>query len=105
MPGAGAPKDNRKIESWLALGLTAIMLCFHFARLFHAGALWRDEAGAVQLATMPTFKEVVSSLPHEAFPLLFSVILRTYSAVTGGGDLAWRIFGFLVSISIMAALW
>lgn len=96
---------DRKVETWVALSLTAIVLCFHVARLTHAGALWRDEAGAVQLATMPTFQEVVRSLPHEAFPLLFSVILRTYATVTGGSDIAWRIFGFLVGTSIVGALW
>ena len=96
---------GRKLETWVALSLTAVILCFQVARLTHAGALWRDEAGAVQLATLPTFKDVVSSLPHEAFPLLFSVILRSYSTVTGGSDIAWRIFGFLVGISIVGALW
>jgi hypothetical protein len=81
------------------------ILWFHIERVRKAGGLWRDEAAAVQLATMPSVKEVVHYFPHEAFPLLFPAIVRTYSVVAGNADLAWRVFGLLVGTGILAGLW
>ena len=96
---------GRKLETWAAISLTAIIVCFHAARLARAAGLWRDEAAAVQLAAMPAFSDVVSHWPHEAFPLLFQTILRGYGWITGSTDTAWRIFGLLVGVSIIATLW
>src|SRR4028119_1490782 len=71
----------------------------------HAGARWRDEAGAAQLAAFPSLREVFENFPHEAFPLLFPVTLRTYMGVFGDSDLAFRLFGLAVGLAILAALW
>jgi hypothetical protein len=92
-------------EVFFALLFTGIIVCVHGVRMADAGGLWRDEAGAVQLATMPSFKDVVSNFPHEAFPLLFPATVRAYAALSGGGDAAWRFFGFLVGIGVIGALW
>src|SRR6266436_8143279 len=92
-------------EVFFALLFTGIIVCVHGVRLADAGGLWRDEAGAVQLATLPSFKDVISNFPHEAFPLLFPATVRAYAALSGGGDAAWRFFGFLVGIGVIGALW
>jgi hypothetical protein len=90
---------------WLALFLTALVVLLHLVRAIKAGGLWRDEAAAVQLATLPRFSDVVRYFPHEAFPLLFPTIVRTWAALTRDSDVGYRIFGFLVGVSNLAALW
>ncbi len=85
--------------------LTAMAVVLHVLRLQHAGPLWRDEAGAAQLASLPTLREVWTSFPHEAFPLLFPGTLRAYIGLFGDSDLAFRLFGLVVGLAILAALW
>jgi len=98
-------KRLQKLE-WLVAGLLTVLgLFLHVSRYLHAGALWRDEAAAVGLATQPTLGAVFESFPHEAFPLAFPLAVRTWVAVTGGGDTALRLFGLLVGIGILGALW
>ncbi len=74
-------------------------------RALHAGPLWRDEAGALQVAMLPTFGEIFQRFPHEAFPLLFPATIRTYVGIFGDSDFALRAFGSAVGISILGALW
>jgi hypothetical protein len=72
----------------------------------HAGGLWRDEAAAVNLALFSSFGEIWTHIEHESFPVLLTVLLRGWHAIgLGGSDLALRVFGLLVGLSILAALW
>lgn len=96
---------TQRAEQAAALLLTALAAVLHLLRLQHAGPLWRDEAGAAQLAALPTWREIYEAFPHEAFPLLFPGILRTWTALWGDSDLAFRVFGLLVGLAILAALW
>ena len=95
----------RRAEQAAALGLTLLAAVLHLLRLQYAGALWRDEAGAAQLAALPTLREVYESFPHEAFPMLFWGALRSYTGLFGDSDLAFRLFGLVVGLAILAALW
>ena len=95
----------KKLEWIVACALTALALALHLSHFLHAGALWRDEAAAVALATQPSLGAVFESFPHEAFPLVFPLAIRTWVAVTGGSDMALRAFGLLVGIGILAGLW
>ncbi|MES1241928.1 MAG: glycosyltransferase family 39 protein [Acidobacteriota bacterium] len=88
-----------------AVFLTFLAAGLHVYRFLHAGALWRDEAAAVQLATLPTLGEVFERFPHEAFPMLFPLALRVWVMVTGGSDLALRLLGLIAGLSILGALW
>jgi len=96
---------SRRAEQATALVLTALAAVLHLLRLQHAGALWRDEAGAAQLAALPSLREVYAAFPHEAFPLLFPGTLRVYTGLFGASDLAFRVFGLAVGLAILAALW
>src|SRR5262245_54004084 len=98
-------KKAAQIELPLASLLTAGIVCIHVARALNAGGLWRDDAAAVQLATMPQIKDVLHFFPHEAFPPLFPLALRSYNDLTGGSDVAWRVFGLAIGVSIIGALW
>ena len=85
--------------------LTALAAVLHLLRLQHAGALWRDEAGAAQLAALPSLREVYAAFPHEAFPLLFPGTLRVVTGLFGASDLTFRVFGLAVGLALLAALW
>jgi hypothetical protein len=91
---------------WIVAGvLTATILFLLAVRAQHAGALWRDECGAVQLARMPTFADVIANFQFEAFPLLFPAIIRTMTNLFGTSDAVFRIFGFLVGVLLLAVIW
>ena len=105
---ASAPRKPllRSLEWSAALLLTALVVVLHFVNLTHAGGLWRDEAAAVNLAFFPSFSQVWTHLEHESFPLLLTLLLRGWNAIgLGGSDLALRVFGLLVGLAILAALW
>lgn len=95
----------KRAEQALAVLITFLAAVLHLLRARHAGALWRDEAGAAQLAAFPSLGEIFANFPHEAFPLLFPVTLRTYTGIFGDSDLAFRLFGLAVGLAILAALW
>lgn len=95
----------KRAETVAAILITLAVIVLHVVRLCYAGALWRDEAGAVELAQIPTLGEIYTRFPHEAFPLVFPGTLRFYIAVAGDGDFALRLFGMLVGLAIVGALW
>lgn len=95
----------KRAETVAAVLITLTVILLHVVRLCHAGALWRDEAGAVELAQIPALSEIYARFPHEAFPLVFPCTLRLYIAVAGDGDFALRLFGMLAGLAIVGALW
>ncbi|HEX6902424.1 MAG TPA: hypothetical protein VF789_22080 [Thermoanaerobaculia bacterium] len=95
----------KRAEIQVALLITLVVIMLHAVRLHYAGALWRDEAGAVEIARLPTLGEIHARFPHEAFPLVFPCTLRSYIALAGGGDFTLRLFGMLIGIAIVGALW
>jgi hypothetical protein len=96
----------RRLEWIAALFLTALIVILHFVNWAHAGGLWRDEAAAVNLALFPSLSEIWAHIEHESFPLLLTLLLRGWNAIgLGGSDLALRVFGLLIGLAILAALW
>src|SRR5918992_464221 len=95
-----------RLEWTVALLVTALIVVLHFVNWRHAGGLWRDEAAAVNLALFPSFGEIWSHIEHESFPLLLTLLLRGWNAIGfGETDLALRVFGLLIGLAILAALW
>lgn len=95
----------QRLEVWLAVVLTGIVLCFHVGRLFKAGGLWRDEAATEHLAANFSVRYVVGNADHELFPVLVPAVLHAYGWVAGNSDVALRVFGALVGVAIIALLW
>src|SRR5689334_4952621 len=96
----------RKTEWIVALALSALAIAFHVVNLLNAGGLWRDEAAAVNLSTLPSFGEIWARLEHESFPLLLTLLLRGWTAIgLGGSDLGLRVLGLIVGMAVLAALW
>ena len=95
----------RTVEIAVAILITCAAVWLHAVRATKAGGLWRDEAGAVNLAQFSSLGEVAANLHHEAFPILFSVTVRAYSALIGGGDTELRVLGFVVGVALLGAVW
>jgi hypothetical protein len=96
----------RKAEASAGVLLTLTVVWLHYLVATSAGPLWRDEAGGVGVATLPTVGDVWANLRHDSFPILWPLALREYSALFGlMNDPAFRVLGFFVGAGVVAALW
>ena len=98
-------RASKPFETWAAIGLTAVIICLHVVRAAKGGGLWRDEAATAHLADAFSVKYVISNAQFEVFPLLLPAALHAYGWIAGASDLALRMFGMLVGIAIIGALW
>ena len=92
---------------WLMVGaITVATVSLHVRFVTHVGALWRDEANSVYLATLPNFRAMWRSLEFDSFPILFFGLVRTWSGVFGSdNDAALRALGLVIGFAVLAALW
>ncbi len=98
--------DFLKRAEWaLAVFLTAAALFLLVIRATHAGALWRDECGTVQLAMMPKVSDIMDYFDHQTFPPLLPLIVRGYIHLFGDSDVALRGFGLAAGITYVGATW
>ena len=104
-PNAGKIDIMKLAELVTAVFLSILVLFFLGVRATHAGALWRDEAATVQLAQMPALNDVAKNFQHEAFPLPFPLLIRSYTALFGASDASLRRFGFAIGVTLLAAAW
>ena len=95
-----------KAEWALCIAATVAAISLHVIYLTHAGGLWRDEAGTVQLGTLPTLHEMWRTVYRfDSFPALFPLVVRTWSGMFGGTDFALRCLGFLVALCLLGSVW
>jgi hypothetical protein len=95
----------QKIEWLIGAVITIAAVYLHWVNLRSAGALWRDEAGIARIAILPSLREIWSNLGHESCPILFPVLLRGWSFIVGSSDAALRVFGFIIGLSLLSAVW
>jgi hypothetical protein len=96
---APRPAQNPFLHFAVALTLAAIALHIYF--LNRVGGLWRDENNSVNLA-----QQSWANVTHDAFPILFPALLRTWCALgLGHSDFRLRIFGGLIGAGLIAACW
>jgi hypothetical protein len=96
----------RKAEWSAAMLLTAAVLYLQVIAAASAGALWRDEANTISLATLPGLVDVWKNLQYDSFPMLWILVVRFLAILVGPmNDPAFRVFGFLVGVAIVGALW
>jgi hypothetical protein len=100
-----AMSKEERVAFVLSATLTFAIGGLQLLRLFEAGGLWRDEAAALQLATLPQAQDIFREFPHEAFPPPFFFLIRSWTAVFGTGDIGLRLYGLLIGLCITAALW
>jgi hypothetical protein len=95
----------KRAEWATAFVLSATAVFLLIVRVTHAGALWRDECAVVNLARMTSVSEIAHNFQHEAFPVPFPIFVRLYTSVFGISDVAFRVFGFIAGIVVLAAIW
>ncbi len=94
----------RRIEWGVAVAAIAAILFLHLSFLGHAGALWRDEANSVNLASMSP-REFGENLQFDSFPVFWFAVLRAWIALgPGSSDLGLRILGLLLGVGVLASL-
>src|SRR5436309_14746796 len=63
-----------------ALLITALIVALNLRFSTEAGALWRDEVSTVELATRPTYADVLRSWSLDSAPALYPTLLRLWSS-------------------------
>ena len=94
-----------RLEALAALLLCLLASGLHLALCLRGYPLWRDEANAVQLATLPSFAETWKYLPFDSIPLGFHGLLRAWCAVLPGTDGSLRFLGLLIGLGLLGACW
>ena len=89
----------------VAAVLTAASVALHITAWRHMGALWRDEANAVEMGRM-TLAQAWVHLPFDSVLMGPIVVLRAMAlAGLSDNDLALRTLGMTFGLLILAALW
>lgn len=94
-----------RIELWIALALTALLIVLHLLLLSNRGPLWRDEISSLALAHAPSWQKFWSGLALDPLPALFPVLLRGWATLVGDSDFPLRILGCLIGLACVAAFW
>jgi hypothetical protein len=103
---AGWSDRLRRVELASAIVLTLLLIVVHVVVLLHAGALWRDEVNAVNLATQPSLARVWALSEYDSSPMLWPLVLRGWVGLgLGATDLGLRTLGFGVGVGLLAMLW
>jgi hypothetical protein len=72
----------------------------------YAGPLWRDETNTLNVAQMPTLKELWDNLPFESFPPLWPLLVRACSLLgLANSDAGIRVLGLYVGLFFLGSLW
>jgi len=98
-------RHRYRLELVMVMATVILSGWLHLSNLRHAGGLWRDEAGSIGLATLPTLTEVWQLQARDSFPILFPLVIRTWNTVAGTDDLRWRCLGLIVGAGILVAVW
>ncbi len=90
----------------MALAGTAFSAMLLVLTAMYAGPLWRDETNTINLAQMPSLKELWNNLPFESFPPLWPLLLRGYVFLgLAGSDAGIRLLGLCVGLFFLGSLW
>jgi hypothetical protein len=85
---------------------TVIAVFLHVVFLTHAGALWRDEASTVYLATLPSLRDVWRWLPYDHCPPMIHIAIRAWWTLgLAGSDFSLRVLGLCLGLLLPAAFW
>src|SRR5947209_2283252 len=94
-----------RTETLVAVLLTAAIIVLHYTILGNAGALWRDESNSVNLALKPSITDIWRNLEYDSSPILTPLLLRTWMRLGLESDFQLRLFGLLIGMMVIAALW
>jgi hypothetical protein len=109
IPDNGGPAWEARLAGaeWAAAGLLSLLaVAMHAVVLTHAGALWRDEASTVWLATRPSLADVWRWLPYDHCPPMIHAAIRSWWALgLAEPDLHLRGLGFALGMLQLGACW
>jgi hypothetical protein len=93
-------------ETAVALAGTAFSAILLVLTAMYAGPLWRDETNTLNVAQMPSLKELWNNMPFESFPPLWPLLLRGCGFLgLAGNDASIRVLGLYVGLFFLASLW
>jgi hypothetical protein len=96
----------RKLDFGVAAAATLLIFYLAFRLCIHAGPLWRDEINTVNLATQPTYVDVLKLLEWDSAPVLHPSLVRLWSLGSWADlDFALRFLGLLMSLVMILTLW
>ncbi len=95
----------KRAELGVAILISLVVIFLLVVRATHAGALWRDECGVVQLAQMPTFAEMLANFVHQSYPPLFPTLIRVFTTVAGTNAAGLRSLGFIIALGVIGVAW
>jgi len=100
-------KVNLPKACWLAaIAMTMVAVFLHFFSMSVAGGLWRDEVGLVNIAGLPTWKEIIWGLMHDHCPFMFPAVIRMWTALGWAQtDTGLRVLGLCVGLFLLASFW
>jgi hypothetical protein len=93
-------------ESAAALIGTAFSAILLVLTAMNAGPLWRDEINTLNLARMPSLREIWYNLQFDSCPLLWPLLVRGCSMLgLTEGDMGIRILGLGIGLFFLISLW
>jgi hypothetical protein len=103
-----SPPHPKKLgmETAVALAGTAFSAILLALTAVHAGPLWRDEVNTLNVAQMPSLKDLWDNMSCESFPPLWPLLLRgCWFLGLADSDANIRILGISVGFLFLASLW
>jgi len=98
-------KRLEHLEIGLAVMVSALAIALHWHCATHMGPLWRDEVNSVDMAGMPSLKDIWDNLQYDSFPMVWHCTLRSWLKLGLTSDDDLRLFGFLIGTATIIALW
>ena len=96
----------RKACGLTALTLTVSAVLLHVFSFIVVGGLWRDEIGLVNIALLPSWKEIIWGLMHDHCPVVFPAVVRSWSALgLAQTDTGLRVLGLIMGLFVVASFW
>jgi hypothetical protein len=100
-------KVNLPKACWFAaIAMTMVVIFLHFFSLSVVGGLWRDEVGLVNIAALPTWKEIIWGLMHDHCPVMFPAVIRMWTVLgLAQTDTGLRVLGLCVGLFLLSSFW
>ena len=106
---AVTPSDSlrlRWVEIVLGVLTTLAIVALHVVYNRHAGPLWRDEVNSLNVAIMPSFREVLETSGYDSFPAAWTLLLHSWvRSGLGATTEGLRLLGLAIGLGTLATIW
>lgn len=94
-----------RVELCGALLMTACAGYWQIMIFTNAGALWRDEILSLNVASLPTIRDLWQKMFYDSCPVLWLLILRGWKLLGFSSDQQLRLLGLLLGLSVLGSVW